>query len=217
MEKRAVVIGAHNDVFCRAESRAEKLWIPSDSPYISNKVWLDTNFPRNNRHHSALFVANSEPAAANILTPDSLLEMLELHKQVVRIRAHGKSWEDLCYRIPIADIFLTKRKRRQTQVNTSVIVEQELGRVPKKLIDDLKTKQGADLEISPFDDYYSSDYDYFQEDPVSEIALAQDQEEIVNDLPPDIYCDLVETLNDKCLESSLLEIWRLGDKHAEHD
>ena len=27
-------------------------------------------------------------------------------------------------------------------------------------------------------------------------------------LPPDIYCDLVDTLKEKCLQSSLLEMWR---------
>ena len=90
------------------ESRAEKLWISPKSPYISNKEWLDSNFPRNIRHHSALFVAEE-----NILTPDSLLHMLELHNKVLEIKADNKTWTDLCYRIPIADIFLTKRRKKR--------------------------------------------------------------------------------------------------------
>jgi hypothetical protein len=28
------------------------------------------------------------------------------------------------------------------------------------------------------------------------------------ELPDDIYCDLVNSLNDVCLQSSLLEIWK---------
>ena len=43
----------------RAESRAEKLWISPKSPYISDKEWLDTHFPRNTRHNIALFVAGN--------------------------------------------------------------------------------------------------------------------------------------------------------------
>ena len=33
--------------------------------------------------------------------------------------------------------------------------------------------------------------------------------EITENLPPNVYCDLVTTLNSKCLMSNLLEIWRL--------
>ena len=94
--------------FSSVESRADHLWISPKSPYISNKQWLDTNFPRNLRHHWALFVAEE-----NILTPDSLLHMLELHNQVLAIKADNKTWTDLCYRIPIADIFLTKRRKKR--------------------------------------------------------------------------------------------------------
>ena len=36
----------------------------------------------------------------------------------------------------------------------------------------------------------------------------QEQVDILDDIPYDIYCDLVDTLNDKCLESSILEIWK---------
>ena len=31
----------------------------------------------------------------------------------------------------------------------------------------------------------------------------------------EIYCDLVNTLNDKCLESSILEIWKFDPKVVE--
>lgn len=215
------------------ESRADQLWISPKSPYISNKQWLDTNFPRNLRHHSALFVAEE-----NILTPDSLLHMLELHNKVLAIKADNKTWTDLCYRIPIADIFLTKRrkKRQIAIVNTTFVVKrspnpqqnvasavQNTERIPKLINDDLTNprNQKSDLEssyelfqddsYSYFDDY---NYDYiedFEEDPVSDAAI-QDQVDILDDIPDDIYCSLVETLNEKCLETSLLEIWKYNEK-----
>ena len=53
---------------CSSEGRAEKLWIPEDSPYIKNKAWLDSNFPRNTRPQFALF----ESATGDILTPEAL-------------------------------------------------------------------------------------------------------------------------------------------------
>ena len=57
----------------------------------------------------------------------------------------------------------------------------------------------------------SSSFLGFQEDPVSDAAI-QDQVDILDDIPDDIYCSLVETLNDKCLETSLLEIWKYNEK-----
>jgi myo-inositol-hexaphosphate 3-phosphohydrolase len=71
------------------------LWIPSDSPYISNKEWLDVNFPRNERYHSALYVAED---GDNILTPEAMIQMLELHKKVVGIQVDNSTWNDLCYK-----------------------------------------------------------------------------------------------------------------------
>ena len=43
-------------------------------------------------------------------------------------------------------------------------------------------------------------------------AAIQDQVDILDDIPDDIYCNLVETLNEKCLETSLLEIWKYNEE-----
>ena len=38
---------------------------------------------------------------------------------------------------------------------------------------------------------------------------AEDEDDdFVDKLPPSIYCDLIETLSDKCGEYSILEIWK---------
>lgn len=127
--------------------------------------------------------------------------MLKVHENILEIKTEGnQSWTDLCYRLPIADIFLT-RKKRQILVNTSVAVQIPDQRVPKIINDDLNTEYQ-----SPFDDYYSDSYEYFEQDPIADAAIQQ-QVDVLEELPPDIYCDLVETLNDKCLETSILEIW----------
>ena len=53
----------------RTENRAEKLWIPSDSPYIDNKAWIDNEYPKSRRVQLALFEAD------NVLTPEALLHV----------------------------------------------------------------------------------------------------------------------------------------------
>ena len=74
--------------------------------------------------------------------------MLELHNKVLEIKADNKTWTDICYRIPIADIFLTKRrkKRQIAIVNTTFLVNpvasavQNTERIPKLINDDLNQK-----------------------------------------------------------------------------
>ena len=38
--------------------------------------------------------------------------------------------------------------------------------------------------------------------------VSNDEEEERPTLPDDIYCGLIETLNEKCFVTSLLEMWR---------
>ena len=70
-------------------------------------------------------------------------------------------------------------------------------------------------------DYIWSDYDYKVEDedehvpkPVTRIDFSkygdknEDDDDRNEDLPDEIYCDLVENLKEKCGEQNLLEIWR---------
>ena len=94
-----------------------------------------------------------------------------------------------------------------------------------------KTEAVAELEAAKeaaVEDHYDSlwaDYDY-SEDIKAKVDLAKGrlridfakygpkvagQKRVDDDkveLPDDIYCDLIDSLNDVCLQSSLLEIWR---------
>ena len=127
---------AHKHHSYRSESRAEKLWIPPHSSYITNKHWLDQNFPQYTRWHSALFVASDD----NILSSQYLLQMLELHEKIEKIQSHNKTWKDFCYRVPIGNIFLTRKKRESEDYepiieplegvfNTSILVNQAVKQV----------------------------------------------------------------------------------------
>jgi len=92
----------------RMEHEADLLWINSDSAYNIHEQWLQTHF-KNNQRAQILIVKNK-----NILTKESILEMLEIHKKIQSINANGKTFDDICAQVPIADIFQTKkRKKRQ--------------------------------------------------------------------------------------------------------
>ncbi len=69
---------------------------------------------------------------------------------------------------------------------------------------------------------YNGDYDHADEDAQLGKAKAGDDkqegesaDDLANSLPPEIYCDLVTTLSDKCLENNLLEMWQFDPKVIE--
>ena len=101
-------------------------------------------------------------------------------------------------RLPIADIFQTKRrKKREVEINNETSSQEE------------------DYDY----DFWAEEYDDYDLGPVISIKPRIDFDKYGrrNDssdsgteesLPRDIFCDLVTTLNTKCRMSSLLEIWR---------
>jgi hypothetical protein len=57
-------------LFFRSEADAEKLWLPTDSTYLSNKAWKDENFNEGARAH-VFFLTHEE----NVLTPEAMMKV----------------------------------------------------------------------------------------------------------------------------------------------
>ena len=166
------------------------------------------------------------------------------------------------FRLPIADIFLKRRKRspveRPSQMNTfnitkinkiskntdfaendivssesgssGVVAYQQDDAIPSKLIVNkprIELNTNTAIPVSPapsseedYEEYnydYTYDYDYSEEKNINykDFSSLQDEEkydksqkEIAGSLPPSVYCDLVNTFETKCFETSILEIWR---------
>merc|ERR1711892_161008 len=182
----------------RSEHKANLLWIPADSDYNVNQDWLDSHFKKNTREEVAVFVSD------NVLTPDALKLMLQVHTAVGGIQEDGKTFEDICARIPIADIFQTKRRRKKRQATNGT-----------ESYDD-------------YDNFWSGEYNEYPEDEDDEIVTtverinfikyseqknkSEEAEDTLEKIPDNIYCDLVNTLNEKCIQTSLLEIWKYREE-----
>ena len=52
----------------RYEAESDKMWIPEDSKYISNKAWIDENFVGTGQRGQYLLFRSEK----NVLTPDAL-------------------------------------------------------------------------------------------------------------------------------------------------
>ena len=63
----------------------------------------------------------------NVLTPEGMLKLLELHRAVNSVNVDGMTYSDFCFKIPITDLFgggdkKKSRKRRQGWVHLSGFV-----------------------------------------------------------------------------------------------
>jgi len=192
----------------KTENNPYKLWIPQDSDYLRNHEWLWENFPPDIRFNSVILTAD------NVLTPDILKKILEIHKKVSNTTSDiGKKWSDICYKIPFIDL------------------------------EPISDFIGEDYDYEDYEDYEYEDEEKLDKvDTTTEINLtnATYVDIIINrkkreiqrykrqlnlgfnpsiDLYPGDYCKIIQDLTEyKCLENSLLEIWsddNYGDNTAD--
>ena len=121
------------------------------------------------------------------------------------------------FRLSIADIFQSKKRRkREAQVGEVCIAFVFLKVLTLQSQDETIGKYEFD-----YDDIWDDYDDYSENDKIvkkqrinfKKYGTTSDHHkrtnEVMDDLPRNIYCDLVNTLNSKCAMGNLLEIWRL--------
>ena len=118
----------------------------------------------------------------DVLTPEGLVELLRLHETVKSVGLDGKTYRDFCFKIPITDILLGG--------------------------DDFVKRRRRQTDEEDYEDYFNF-YGGDVEDPAE--VEHDDGEDLLEDLPREIYCDLINTLSDKCGEYSILELWKFNE------
>ena len=162
------------------ENDGWKLWLPEGSRHSVVTNWKKEYFVEDIRGTITLF--NHEE---NVLTKEALLLLLDLHQKVQSVQFDGGNFNKACLKIPITNILLAnKRKKRHAIESRTELEASEYG--------------DNDTDYNEYFNFY--DIDEIQEEDV-------EAQEMIEGVPRDIYCDIVETLEDKCGEYSLLEIW----------
>ena len=170
-----------------AETNAWKMLLPEGSRYWKNQEWKNEYFVEDTR--ATLTILTHEE---NVLTPEALLLLLDLHEKVHAVKFEGGNYSRACMRIPVTNILLggNRRRKRRSASETNATVD-----------------WSESSEYHQFDDYFN----FYGTDETEE---EEDIEaETLEGLPKDIYCDVIETLEDKCGEYSLLEIWQYERAH----
>ena len=170
-----------------SEADGWKIWLPEGSRHSEVLKWKEAHFVEDTRGTITLFSHED-----NVLTVEALLLLLDLHQRVQAVEFQGKNYTHACMKIPITNIGLANKggRRKRRQAGDSEEIEEE-------------------SDYSHYEDYFNFYGTGDNEDEVDEVADGDDK---LDDLPKDIYCDIVETLKDKCGEFSLLEIWNYDEE-----
>ncbi len=79
------------------------------------------------------------------------------------------------------------------------------------------SSQNASKDDEDYWSHYDEYFDFYDGDNSTARTTEapteddDDDDDFVSRLPPEVYCDLIETLNDKCGQYSLLELWKYDE------
>ena len=189
-----------------SEADGWKLFLPEGSRHLVVQNWREEHFVEDSRGTITLF--NHEE---NVLTREGLLLLLDLHEKVRDVHYEGKNYTHACMKIPITNIGLSdkrrrrrRRKRESSSLNAGASSSEE------------QASEDYDYEYPEYFNFYGNDEQSGDDEYVNfygpgqhqEASATAQKEEKLDGLPREVYCDIVETLEDKCGEFSLLEIWK---------
>ena len=174
----------------RAETNGWKMWLPEGSRYSLRQQWKNEHFVEDVRGTITLF-GHEE----NVLTPEAMLLLLDLHENVRAVEFEGRNYNDACMKVPISNI-LPEKSRRKKRHN----LEKE---APSWNL----TEVSEPIEKGDYPQYEEY-FNFYGTEIIEEEEGLGSVDDKLEGLPKDIYCDIVETLEGKCGEFSLLEIWK---------
>ncbi|XP_071522307.1 patched domain-containing protein 3-like [Panulirus ornatus] len=159
------------------ETRPFKLWTPEGSESLDVMEWQEENFPSDLRVNMAIYEAE------NVLDKYVLLEMLRVHEVVVQTERNSATWDSVCAKVPTLSIALFGRRRRDLRET-----EKDVSRLTSMAQSPLKD---GTRHIRQADDDEDDD-------------LGVDWSTI---FARDSYCEFLESMEQACLESSILEVF----------
>jgi len=185
----------------RMEHQANLLWINSDSSYNIHEEWLQQHFKKNERPQ--VLIVKSE----NVLTPEIINKMYDVYQEIMSINSYGKTFDDICATVPIADIFQTKKRKKRQVPETEEYEEEyyDYSNIWDEYPEYDETKETVPTSITTKQRINFSKY---APNASSNETIDTKAKDVTDRLPENIYCDLVTTLSAKCIQSSLLDIWR---------
>ena len=171
-----------------SEADGWRLYLPEGSRHSIVQNWKKDHFTEDTRGTVTLFTHRE-----NVLTSEGLLLLYDLHEEVRSAQFEGHNYTHACLKIPITNIRLNEDKTRRKR--TALETDSE---TPLEIV------TGRSENYPQYEDYFN----FYGDEESTEKVDSDHDDESFEDLPREIYCDIVETLEEKCGEYSLLEIWK---------
>lgn len=214
----------------REEGDAVSLVIPRDSEFRYNIDWLDNNFPREIRVHSAIYTAD------NVLTPQVIQTIYRQRKELGSLRVGNKSFEDFCIQVPIMKLpdegFAACQRKTDPDVNRTTMTTPHSQSTldPWKGFGEMEDwddgwndewLMGNNTVIAnetwgegsgdPGDPgFFAPLFDYLLPKPSMD-----DLEKWSDDYYPELYCGCIEATETACFEQNIVELWADQGSYSE--
>lgn len=183
------------------ENNGVKVWLPENSEFRQNQMWLWNHHPPSLRYGTILFVSED-----NILSADVIRVMYRISRQIASIRTEfNQTWSDVCQKAPIM---------RRPDISTLMSLYGGGGGKKRRR----RKRAFSDDDDAFFADFEDSDFEDFDQDEDLDRLDGNyvDIGEYYNvHSYPDPYCKVVNNLDFACLEIGLLELWAHDGKYDE--
>jgi len=83
------------NVFWQVNTDTHALWTPYGSPFIKQRNWILSNFPKDTRYETVLI--SHDKSIGNVLTAHTMQYLLKLHRTVENVTSSfNDTYDDLC-------------------------------------------------------------------------------------------------------------------------
>lgn len=200
------------------ENRPDKLWLRGDSPFAQDIEWLHENVLSPLRPSLAIVEAD------NVLEPEVMRALIKIHQAVRAISVNGgKTFDDLCYKLPITKVEQSRRRKRRRKRRS---IESSHNNSDSSTINDLVTDKPTHHNYDPlfgftFADFGDEFVDPFFTENELESKFGGDSSDLhtfdpMLSLPDDIYCYMLENMEEACFEVNPIELWSYNQSLVEN-
>ncbi|XP_039299028.1 NPC intracellular cholesterol transporter 1 homolog 1b [Nilaparvata lugens] len=161
----------------RQEKHPMKLWIPPESDFARDTDWIMAEFREGYRVQSLLVTA------PNVLEPYVLHKVLKMRNRIYASQLDNTTFEDVCFRIPVVNVNVGRRKREEEEYNL-------LDRITSNLLNfDPSVHLSSKMYCGFVENFPRSCYER------SILEFWRYDEEVVNNLDREAVIEMLNTTN----------------------
>ncbi|CAG0922226.1 unnamed protein product, partial [Notodromas monacha] len=178
-------------LFWTTETRIEKLWLPKNVEFLRDLEWVQDHYPLELRIQQVII--KPKKSGVNALQPEFFSMLLRVHETVSKLTVRGKTWTDVCMKIPVVHDEDSARNRKKRQILQSPGGQQSDSYNSYDNYFDFDNNTSKNTTLDDEDDFFA--------------AYDDGEEEHLWDLPRELYCPVLVQLPELCWARGPLELF----------